>query len=76
MKIRVPLLVFEILILIALIVAVTAPARAEHDGAGGPAAVPDMTRFVIVGDSLSAGFQNGSLHEEHRPNGFAILLGR
>ncbi len=76
MKIRIPLLVFEILILIALIVAVTAPARAEHDGAGGPAVVPDMARFVVVGDSLSAGFQNGSLHQEQQPDGFASLIAR
>lgn len=76
MKIRIPLLVFEILILIALLVAVTAPARAEHDCAGGPATIPDMTRFVVVGDSLSAGFQNGSLHQDQQPNGFASLIAR
>ncbi len=74
MKIRIPLLVFEILILIALIVAVTAPARAGHDCDGGPATVPDMARFVVVGDSLSAGFQNGSLHQDQQPNGFASLI--
>ena len=76
MKIRIPLLVFEILILIALLVAVTAPARAEFDCAGGPAAIPDMARFVVVGDSLSAGFQNGSLHQDQQPNGFASLIAR
>jgi hypothetical protein len=33
-----------------------------------------MARFVVVGDSLSAGFQNGSLHQDQQPNGFASLI--
>lgn len=76
MKISIPLPLFQILILTALLMALTAPARAEPDCAGGPAAIPDMARFVVVGDSLSAGFQNGSLHQDQQPNGFASLIAR
>jgi len=37
-------------------------------------ASPDLSRIVVIGDSLSAGFQNGSLHEAHQPNGCASLV--
>jgi lysophospholipase L1-like esterase len=36
----------------------------------------DLTRLVVVGDSLSAGFQNGSLHADQQPNGYASLVAR
>jgi hypothetical protein len=36
----------------------------------------DLTRLVVVGDSLSAGFQNGSLHAAQQPNGYASLVAR
>jgi lysophospholipase L1-like esterase len=34
----------------------------------------DLTRLVVVGDSLSAGFQSGSLIESAQVNGYAALL--
>ena len=34
----------------------------------------DLSRLVVVGDSLSAGFQNGSLIESAQPNGYAALV--
>jgi phospholipase/lecithinase/hemolysin len=34
----------------------------------------DLTRLVIVGDSLSAGFQNGSLLDSQQVHGYANLL--
>ncbi len=34
----------------------------------------DLSRLVVVGDSLSAGFQNGSLIESAQPNGYAALI--
>jgi len=34
----------------------------------------DLSRLVVVGDSLSAGFQNGSLVESAQVNGYAALL--
>jgi len=34
----------------------------------------DLTRLVVVGDSLSAGFQNGSLLDSQQVHGYANLL--
>ena len=34
----------------------------------------DLSRLVVIGDSLSAGFQNGSLLDLQQPNGFASLI--
>jgi lysophospholipase L1-like esterase len=34
----------------------------------------DLSRMVVVGDSLSAGFQNDSLWDAQQPNGWASLL--
>src|SRR5713226_2837326 len=53
------------LLLIAL-VALALPARAQK-----PA---NLTRLVVVGDSLSAGFQNGSLLDSQQVHGYANLV--
>lgn len=53
--------------LVALLVVVTAGAPAWAGSA-------NLSRLVVVGDSLSAGFQNGSLHEAHQPHGYAALV--
>lgn len=34
----------------------------------------DLSRLVVIGDSLSAGYQSGSLHEAHQPDGYAALV--
>lgn len=34
----------------------------------------DLSRLVVVGDSLSAGFQNGSLLDSQQPHGYASLV--
>src|SRR5438128_6206296 len=34
----------------------------------------DLSRLVVVGDSLSAGFQNGSLLDVQQPHGYASLV--
>src|SRR5690349_4974299 len=34
----------------------------------------DLSRLVVVGDSLSAGFQNGSLFDVQQPHGYASLV--
>jgi lysophospholipase L1-like esterase len=39
-----------------------------------PAEPIDLSRLVVVGDSLSAGFQNGSLLAEQQVNGYASLI--
>src|SRR5918993_223213 len=52
-------------------------ASSAPSGAIRPAAAKtkaDLSRLVVVGDSLSAGFQNGSLIETAQPNGYAALV--
>ncbi len=36
----------------------------------------DLSRMVVVGDSLSAGFQNGSLLDSQQPHGYAKLIAK
>src|SRR5437764_13628509 len=36
----------------------------------------DLSRLVVVGDSLSAGFQNGSLLDSQQPHGYASLVAK
>ena len=58
-----------LLLLLALVVAAPAvPQDAVH-----PA---DLSRLVVVGDSLSAGFQNGSLLDTQQPHGYANLIAK
>ena len=52
----------------------TAPTPAPTP-APAPAANP-FTNVVFIGDSLSAGFQNGSLLDTQQPHGFASLIAR
>jgi len=42
--------------------------------APAPASTPDFSNTVFIGDSLSAGFQNGSLLDTQQPNGWASLF--
>lgn len=53
------------LLLIAL-VALALPAQAQKRA--------DLSRLVVVGDSLSAGFQNGSLLDSQQVRGYANLI--
>ncbi len=39
-----------------------------------PSSTPDFSNMVVIGDSLSAGFQNGSLLDTQQPNGWASLF--
>ncbi len=43
-------------------------------GGGGGSAAPNFATTVVIGDSLSAGFQNGSLLDLQQPNGWASLV--
>lgn len=45
------------------------PAVAEQERA-------DLSRLVVIGDSLSAGYQNGSLLDRQQTNGYASLVAR
>jgi GDSL-like Lipase/Acylhydrolase len=43
---------------------------------GGGAGSPSFATTVVIGDSLSAGFQNGSLLDLQQPNGWASLVAK
>lgn len=58
---RITVLLFSLLLAL--------PAWAEKERA-------DLSRLVVVGDSLSAGFQNGSLLETQQPHGYASVVAR
>src|SRR5690242_18904599 len=51
-------------LMIALVILV--PARAQTK--------TNLSRLIVVGDSLSAGFQNESLLDSQQPNGYASLV--
>ncbi|MEE8468185.1 MAG: SGNH/GDSL hydrolase family protein [Planctomycetota bacterium] len=53
------------LLVLAILVGTAAPGLGQQ---------PDLSRMVFVGDSLTAGFQNGSLHEDYQPDGYAKLI--
>ncbi len=44
--------------------------------APAPSATPDFSKTVFIGDSLAAGFQNGSLLDTQQPNGWAPLVAK
>lgn len=46
----------------------------NNSGGGGPSGGPSFSNSVLIGDSLSAGFQNGSLLDSQQPNGWASLV--
>ena len=53
-------------VLVLLLTTAVLPASAQRRA--------DLTRLVVVGDSLSAGFQNGSLLDSQQVHGYANLL--
>lgn len=57
-----------LVLVIMLVAAIPAPATAHREG---PA---DLSRLVIIGDSLSAGFQNSSLLGSQQSHGYASLI--
>jgi len=50
----------------------TIPATVTHGQGGGA----DFTKFVGVGDSLTAGFKDGALHAAGQQTGFYVLVAR
>lgn len=72
---RVPILVAALLPAIA---ALTGCSLFNHSssgsGTGTPASPPSFATTVVIGDSLSAGFQNGSLLDSQQPNGWPSLV--
>ncbi len=43
---------------------------------GGTSSTPGFATTVVIGDSLSAGYQNGSLLDSQQPNGWASLVAK
>jgi GDSL-like Lipase/Acylhydrolase len=54
--------------------ALTSPSRAQDRDDDQPRHKADLSRLVVVGDSLSAGFQNDSLLDLQQPHGYASLV--
>jgi lysophospholipase L1-like esterase len=49
----------------------------SSNGSGGTTTpAPSFATTVVIGDSLSAGFQNGSLLDTQQPNGWASLVAK
>ena len=46
----------------------------SNSGGGSATGKPSFATTVVIGDSLSAGFQNGSLLDSQQPNGWASLV--
>lgn len=46
----------------------------NNSGGGGATGTPSFNTTVVIGDSLSAGFQNGSLLDSQQPHGWASLV--
>jgi len=61
-------------ILLLVFAAIILPANSKEKNRSRPDA--NFSRFVVVGDSLSAGFQNGSLLDSQQVNGYANLIAK
>lgn len=59
-----------VLVLLLALSSIMAPAVAHETGR------LDLSRLVVVGDSLSAGFQNGSLLDAQQIHGYASVVAR
>jgi len=46
----------------------------NNSGGGGATGAPNFSNTVVIGDSLSAGFQNDSLLDSQQPNGWESLV--
>jgi hypothetical protein len=60
--------------LIATIIGCGSSKGSNNSGGGGSTGTPSFATTVVIGDSLSAGFQNGSLLDSQQPNGWASLV--
>lgn len=56
------------------LLALAALAGTAAGASPGSSQQPDLSRLVFIGDSLTAGFQNGSLSQDFQPNGYANLI--
>lgn len=60
---------------LAILLAIAGPA-ANAQSSSNPPRPLDLSRLVVVGDSLSAGYQNGSLLDSQQANGYAAVIAR
>jgi lysophospholipase L1-like esterase len=61
-------------LLVAPIISCGSGKGSNNSGGGGATSTPSFATTVVIGDSLSAGFQNGSLLDSQQPNGWASLV--
>lgn len=57
-----------------LLASITGCSNGGGGNGGGPSGPPNFATTVAIGDSLSAGYQNGSLLDSQQPNGWASLV--
>jgi hypothetical protein len=57
-----------------ILMALTCMAAASSEAQDRPHPRADLSRLVVVGDSLSAGFQNDSLLDTQQPHGWAAVV--
>src|SRR5262249_2409439 len=57
-----------------LVTVLTVVALIPAPAAAGQAGPADLSKLVVIGDSLSAGFQNSSLLGSQQPHGYASLI--
>jgi hypothetical protein len=74
---RVPMRFDQRLVLACAAVAAIAAGLLGCGSSSSPKSnTPGFETTVVIGDSLSAGFQNGSLLDSQQPNGFASLIAK
>ncbi len=61
-------------LLVAPIIGCGSGKGSNNSGGGGATGTPSFATTVVIGDSLSAGFQNGSLLDSQQPHGWASLV--
>ena len=60
----------------ALAVSVAAAIGCGSSNSKNTSSTPGFATTIVIGDSLSAGFQNGSLLDSQQPNGWASLIAK
>lgn len=66
----------RLLVACAVLAAVAAGVLGCGSSSGPKSNTPGFETTVVIGDSLSAGFQNGSLLDSQQPNGFVSLIAK
>ncbi len=67
---------FSSLVSAAMVMALATGCGILHQKTPHPTSGPNFATTVFIGDSLTAGFQNGSLLDSQQPNGYANLIAK